>query len=90
MSQMKLRKDLDEYMEKRSTKQPSKNIIKDYLKRREFAEKHKSIGEHQIQSLGEFHQQDVVILEPEPNFFRMLHDRIMGLFRGKKKAKKKD
>ncbi len=90
MTQMKLRKELDEYMEKRTTKQPSKNFIKDYFKRREFSEKHKTIGEHQIQSLGELHQQDVVILEPEPNFFRMLHDKILDFFRGSKKKKGRD
>ena len=90
MRQQRLRKDLDEYMSRRVTKEPKRSFIKDFFHRREFSEKHMTISEHQIQSLQNSHQHGVVIVESEPNFFKVLHDRIMSWLGKKKKDKEKD
>jgi len=90
MRQQRLRKDLDEYMSRRVVKEPKRSYIKDFFHRREFSEKHMTISEHQIQSLENSHQHDVVIVESEPNFFKTLHDRIMSWFKDKKKSKEKE
>ena len=91
MRHLKLRKDIDEYMSRRATKELKRNIIKDFFHRREFAEKHMTISENQIESLQNSDSQSVVIVDGEPNFFKVTHDKIMSWFKDTfKKDEKKD
>jgi len=90
MSQHKLRKDLDEYLSKRADKTPKKRSIKDFFHKREFSDRHMTIKEDQIGHIGEADGSGVMIIQPEKNFFKILHDRILGLFNKNRKKSKDD
>lgn len=87
MRQHRLRKDLDEYLSKRTKKEPRNSFIKNFFHKKEFQEKHLTISEHQIEYIQNSDNNSVVIVENEPNFFNMLHKKIINFF--KKKSKKK-
>ena len=77
-----LRKDLDEYLSHRMRKPKEKKSLKDFFVKKEFKERHVTVNEEQIQALSDS-ETSIVILKPEPNFFRVLHDKIMAFFKKK-------
>ena len=89
MRQHKLRKDLDEYLSKRTSKEPKKkNRIKDFFHKKEFQDHHLTISEHQVEYIANSDDNSVVIVEDEPNFFKKLHKSIINFL--KKKNKKEN
>jgi hypothetical protein len=87
MRQHRLRKDLDEYLSKRTQKEPRKSFIKDFFHKKEFQDHHLTVSEHQIEYIQNSDDNSIVIVEGEPNFFKRIHEKILSFF--KKKDKKK-
>jgi len=84
MSQLKLRRELDEYMAKR-VKKTRTNEKESIFARREYGERHITLTEQDIQALNSSGRSSVVIVDSEEQtFFTNLHDRVMDFFRKKK------
>jgi len=80
MRQYHLRKDMDEYLSHKMKPKKKKFSIKDYFVRKEYKEKHVTVNDEQIQALSDS-ESSIVVLKKEPNFFKVLHDKIMSLFK---------
>jgi len=80
MRQYHLRKDMDEYLSHKMKPKKKKFSFKDYFVRKEYKEKHVTVNEEQIQALSDS-ESSIVVLKKEPNFFKVLHDKIMSLFK---------
>ncbi len=86
MRQLRIRKELDEYLSRRNNNDNKPVKAKDIFKRKQFQERHATIKEQDINAFGSPNGNGVVVIRTEePNFFSMLHDRIMNSFRKKNK-----
>jgi len=71
-------KDIDDYMSRRNKKE--KTPLSQTIRKR-FSD-FTSIDRHEKDALSVSESSRVTIVAPKPNFFRILHDKIMSFFKG--------
>jgi len=76
MRHIRLGKELDDYMDKRSEPQKEPKSIRNLFR----SEK---MSSHKVKELECSEDGCVVVVNDEPNFFRVLHDKIMKFFKKK-------
>lgn len=74
-----LNKDLDDYMSKRRQPPAPKKSLKE-LFMKEFGSRHVTLNNNQLENLSD-ETSNVVVIGKEPNFFKVLHDRIKNYFK---------
>jgi len=83
MRQLQIRKDLDDYLSKRKEEIKESGLFKGVFQRKKFPEEHLTISTHKIKELECSDDGCVVVVNDEPNFFKVVHDKIMKLFKKK-------
>jgi len=81
MRHHRLRKDLDEYLSHRAKPQKKKISFKDFFVKKQFKEGHITMKDSDMEHLQGPDKHTVVVIDKDPNFFKVLHDKVMSWFK---------
>ncbi len=81
MGSVGIKKELDIYLSKKREPAKQRKRLRDFLAKADFR---KNREEEQLQALTSEHN-SVVVINKEPNFFKVLHEKIVSLFQSDRK-----